>query len=181
MGRSGHEEAQRLVRRSGTAGMRVVFEYTPFLLVISRPTPCGLRGRAARRARLRGVVRSLPAGEFYRDGNEFQMAFDAWGADYPAASNFITNRFTCDASYEPPTGFCDPPIDAMIDRATRMQTGTRQPPALSGRRSITRSSTRPRTSGSANPIAVEFVSERVGNYQYQPSMGQDCFNQLWVR
>ena len=31
-----------------------------------------------------------------------------------------------------------------------------------------------------NPIAVEFVSERVGNYQYSPQWGV-LLNQLWVR
>ena len=36
-------------------------------------------------------------GVFYSSELEFQMVVDAWGSDYPAASNFITNRFTCDA------------------------------------------------------------------------------------
>ena len=36
------------------------------------------------------------------------MALDAWGEDYPAASNFITNRFTCDASSDPFGGVLRP-------------------------------------------------------------------------
>ncbi len=31
-----------------------------------------------------------------------------------------------------------------------------------------------------NPIAVEFVSERVGNYQLRPQWGM-LLNQLWVQ
>ncbi len=49
------------------------------------------------------------------------MALGAWGSDYPAASNFITGWFTCDAALTPSAGFCDPRIDAMIERATQMQ------------------------------------------------------------
>ena len=59
--------------------------------------------------------------DFYSPELEFQMAIDAWASDYPAASNFITNRFMCGNSYFPSAGFCDPRIDAMIDRATRLQ------------------------------------------------------------
>jgi hypothetical protein len=33
----------------------------------------------------------------------------------------------------------------------------------------------------ANPIDAEFVSERVGNYQYSQQLGSGLLNQLWVR
>ena len=56
------------------------------------------------------------------------MATDGWGSDYPAASNFITNRFTCDLLYHPRRGSATR-IDAMIDRATQLQIGD---PAAAG-------------------------------------------------
>jgi ABC-type oligopeptide transport system substrate-binding subunit len=57
------------------------------------------------------------------------MALDAWELDYPAASNFIANRFACEGSLPPSAGFCDAAIDAMIARASQMQP---QDPAAAG-------------------------------------------------
>ena len=106
---------------------------------------------------------------------------DAWGSDYPAASNFITNRFTCDTSYHPSAGFCDPRIDAKIDRATQMQIDD---PAAAGAlwaeidRAIVDQAP---YVWLVNPIGVEFVSERVGNYQYSQQWGSGLLDQMWVR
>ncbi len=108
------------------------------------------------------------------------MAFDAWFADYPAASNFITTRFRCDSSFDPSPGFCDPRIDAMIDRATQMQLDD---PAAAGHlwaeidRKIVDQAP---YVWLVNGIVVEFVSERVGNYQYSQQWGS-LLDQIWVR
>ena len=174
------QEAQRLVRRSGTAGMRVVFEYTStfwdpegrFLgkYVVNLLDKLGYRGS----------VRSVPVSDFYSPANEFQMALDAWGEDYPAASNFISNRFTCGASLNPSAALCDPEIDAMIDRAFRVQADD---PAASGPlwaaidRAIVDQAP---YLWLVNPIQVEFVSDRVGNYQWSLQWGS-LLNQLWVQ
>ena len=99
------------------------------------------------------------------------MALDGWGSDYPAASNFIKDRFTCDASLTPSSGFCDPRIDAMIERATQMQLDD---PAEAGKlwaeidREIVDQAP---YMWLLNPIRIEFVSERVGNYQYSKQWG----------
>ena len=93
------------------------------------------------------------------------MALGGWSADYPAASNFITAFFMCDA-LDPASGFCDPGIDAMVEEAIGYRPTTPSRPAHSGRRSIARSSTRPRYVWLENAIARRFVSERVGNYQF---------------
>src|SRR4249920_587947 len=108
------------------------------------------------------------------------MAIDAWLLDYPAASNFITNRFTCDAALTPSAGFCDPRIDAMIDRATQSQLDD---PVTAGdlwaevERAIVDQAP---YVWLVNPIAVEFVSERVDNYQYSQQWGT-LLDQMWVR
>ena len=112
---------KRLVRRSGTAGMRVVFEIAPCHIGSLERTLWGLHGRAARGARIPREREGRPDETSTIAALEFQMAVDAWGADYPAASNFITACSTCDASSIPSSGFCDPRIDAMIDRASQMQ------------------------------------------------------------
>jgi peptide/nickel transport system substrate-binding protein len=126
------------------------------------------------------VERVADSEDFYTPDLEFDMVVDAWIMDYPAASNFITNRFTCDASYVPSAGFCDPRIDAMIDRATQTQIDD---PAAAGPlwaevdRAIVDQAP---YVWLVNPIAVEFVSERVGNYQYSQQWGS-LLDQMWVR
>jgi peptide/nickel transport system substrate-binding protein len=118
--------------------------------------------------------------DFYSPKLEFQMAIDAWLLDYPAASNFITNRFRCDTSFTPSAGFCDPRIDALIDRATQTQIDdpvtaghlwTKIDQAIVDKAPYV---------WLVNPIAVEFVSERVDNYQYSQQWGT-LLDQLWVR
>jgi peptide/nickel transport system substrate-binding protein len=129
----------------------------------------------------RGSIRSVSLGRFYSPRNEFQMVIDAWGQDYPAASNFIKDRFTCDASLRPSSGFCDPRIDAMIERATQMQLDD---PAEAGKlwaeidREIVDQAP---YMWLFNLIRIEFVSERVGNYQYSKQWGSALLDQLWVR
>ena len=173
------EEAKRLIRRSGTAGMNIVIEIVPWqsqanadLLgdyLIGMLKELGYRGRV------------LPlSNDFYDRRTEFHMAVDAWGEDYPAASNFITPFLTCDAYWVPSSGFCDPDIDATIRRATEMQVDD---PAAAGvlwaeiDRAIVDQAPYVwlvSTSG------VGFVSERVGNYQVSPQWGV-LLDQLWVQ
>lgn len=171
-------KAKRLVKRSGTEGMRVVFEYG---LPDWEPLGPGIGASMIELLEdlgYRGRVRPVPATEFFDD--EFQMALLAWATDYPAASSFFVQIHTCEGSFRPASGFCDPEVDAMIDRATLMQLDD---PAAAGRvwaeidREIVDQAP---YVWLANPIAVEFVSERVGNYQRSPQWGM-LLNQLWVQ
>jgi len=107
------------------------------------------------------------------------MYLGGWSADYPAASNFIQSMFSCDATiYD--SGFCDPRIDEMIDHALEVQT---QDAAAAGAlwaeidRAIVDEAP---IQWIANPLDVELVSERVGNYQFGNQWGV-LLNQLWVR
>jgi peptide/nickel transport system substrate-binding protein len=119
------EEAQRLVRRSGTAGSRVVVKVPAFFFKLSDAQVRVLGDYMIELLDDLGYVGSVERVAdpevFYGPDLEFDMVVDGWIMDYPAASNFITNRFTCDASYIPSARFCDPRIDALIDRATQIQ------------------------------------------------------------
>ena len=176
------EEALRLVRHSDTAGSRVTVKFPPYFsdaqvrllgdYMIELLDELGYVG---------GVEQVDTLDHFYARDLEFDMVFDAWAMDYPAASNFITNRFTCDSSYSPSAGFCDPRIDAMIDRATQMQLDD---PAAAGAlwaevdRAIVNEAP---YMWLVSSIDVEFVSERVGNYQYSQQWGSGLLDQLWIR
>jgi hypothetical protein len=108
------------------------------------------------------------------------MAPSGWVADYPAASNFITGLVACDAPLAPTGGFCDAGIDALIDHALEVQADE---PVAAGAlwsevdRAIVHQAP---YLWLVNPMGVEFVSERVGNYQRGIPWGV-LLNQLWVR
>ena len=106
------EEAQRLVRRSGTAGSRVVVKLPGFFFRLSDAQERLLGDYMIELLDDLGYVgsweRVAHLDDFYTPNLEFNMVVDGWIMDYWAASNFITNRFTCDASYVPSAGLCDP-------------------------------------------------------------------------
>jgi YVTN family beta-propeller protein len=176
------EKARRLVRRSGTRGMRVVVEIAPWFTSLFSKAQQTLLGdymiELLGELGYRGSIR--PPKDFDRAHHEWQMALSAWGSDYPAASNFIKGWFTCDAALTPWSGFCDPRIDAKIERATQMQLDD---PAQAGKlwaeidREIVDQAPH---MWLFNLIRVEFVSERVDNYQYSKQWGS-LLDQMWVR
>ena len=175
----GIEEARAIVRRSGTAGMRVTFEYPPEFWPQGADLGeylVDLLGKIG----YRGSVKRHSVEAFYDPENEFQMALAAYTADYPAASNLITEFFTCDAVLTPRSGFCDRQIDEMVEEATRLQIDD---PFAAGAlwaeidRAIVDQAP---TSGSRTRTPIGFVSERVGNYQFSLQWGI-LLNQLWVQ
>lgn len=172
------EEAQRIVRRSGTRGMRVVFEM-PSANHRTGARVAGYVIELLDELGYRGSARFISLEEYFGEGNEFQMALGGWVADYPAASNFLS-LYRCDATVGHPPGFCDPRIDAMIDHAIRVQADD---PAASGAlwaeidREIVDQAP---VVWAVNLHAIEFVSERVGNYQRHLQWGP-LLNQLWVQ
>jgi peptide/nickel transport system substrate-binding protein len=171
------EKAKRIVRRSGTAGMQVVFEWPPAFwreaprlgeYMVELLGQLGYRGRESR----------FSPEAFYRP-REFQMALNGFAADYPAASSFFFND-TCHTSLAPVSAFCDPRIDGMVDQAIEMQA---EDPVASG--ALWAEIDHAMVDQApylwlVNPIAVDFVSERVGNYQFSLNWNV-LLNQLWVR
>lgn len=172
------EEAKRIIRRSGTAEMRVLLEYPPEFWPQGGPLADYLL-ELLDELGYRGSVSTLPHEVFYDPRNDFQMALAGFGADYPAASTFIGSFHTCGALGTPMSGFCDREIDARIRRATQMQVDD---PAAAGAlwaeidRAIVDEAP---YLWLVNPIDVEFVSEGVGNYQWSLQWGI-LLNQLWV-
>lgn len=187
------ETAKRLVQRSGTAGTRVTYWYTP-----------ALGGGTVAAAHY--FVKLLDKIGFVADlvdtpphtlnaywqvindsGQGIQIAPTGWLADYPAASNFITTQLTCD-SFHPnnpvqnvnTSAFCDKDIDAMIQQALQLQT---EDQAAAGEawakvdRSITDLSP---YVDLMNSVGVDLLSDRLENYQRNPQWGL-LLAQVWVR
>jgi peptide/nickel transport system substrate-binding protein len=119
-------KARKLIRASGTRGMRVTVLTDPHLrdtaYVVSVLATLGYRASA------RPV-----AGDRYNDlasnsRNRIQISVGGTLTDYPAPSNVIQTWLSCD-SFTPRSdlnanraGFCDPNVDAAIDRALALET-----------------------------------------------------------
>ena len=111
-------------------------------------------------------------------GASWHLAGTAWFADLPAASNFV-NLLSCGSPYNWGR-FCDRRIDARIRRARGLQ--GRDPAAANGSWAAL---DRELTDGAPwvflhTPYSADYVSKRVGNYQYHPLSGT-LLSQLWVR
>ena len=114
-----------------------------------------------------------------------QAGVQSWIADYPAPWDFVF-LVSCH-TYVPGTGnnpnfseFCDRKIDRQITRARALETTD---PALSSflwSRIDREIADEAPVVPLVNPKQVDFLSERVGNYQYNPQWGV-LLDQLWVR
>jgi peptide/nickel transport system substrate-binding protein len=109
-----------------------------------------------------------------------------WGPDYPAARDFLAVQYGCRSFTRDDPGntnwseFCDARASRLMDRAQRLE--TTDPGAANAlwaraeRRIVDQAPVLPLD----NPKNVDFVSRRVGNYEFNPQWGV-LLDQLWVR
>jgi YVTN family beta-propeller protein len=180
-GARGLDRARRLVQRSRTAGTRVT---------VWIPSPGVAQGRfivtlldsLGYHARLKRI----DPGSYYqalaRSPEAAQVGYYTWVAAYPSATDFAPPQFSCESS--PASGnlsnFCDPAIDAQMTHAASVQV---QDPAAATllwqeveRSLLAQAPVVP----VYNRRNVDFVSKRVGNYQYNPQWGL-LLSQAWVK
>jgi peptide/nickel transport system substrate-binding protein len=123
--------------------------------------------------------------DFNLPHNKAQAAFLTAVPAYPSASEFIQFQFSCGwistaASWGPNMSkFCSPRLDATMHRAFAAEEAGS--PAWAG---LWASADRQVTNAAplvalANPRELDFVSKRVGNYQFNPVQGP-LLDQLWV-
>ncbi|HEU0303041.1 MAG TPA: ABC transporter substrate-binding protein, partial [Gaiellaceae bacterium] len=183
--------ARQLVRAAGESGTRVT---------VWVPAPHAERGRylasILRLIDFRADVHVVPldpktgvAPYFEAVGDSrtrAQMGFGGWFADYPSVSGFLPPILSCDA-FQPAnplnsnlSGFCNPAIDRKMARATELQAQD-APAATLLWQEVERDLL---AQAPLVPVVhrrnVDFVSKRVGNYQYNPQWGP-LLSQLWVR
>ncbi len=118
--------------------------------------------------------------------NHVQVGYSQWYQDYPAASDFINVLLGCgyfhpgsDASPNI-SGFCDHAVQAQIDQALHL--GETDPAAANALwAKIDRKVTDLAPIITLfNPKLVDFVSKRLGGYEYNPQ-GGFLWDQAWVR
>jgi YVTN family beta-propeller protein len=180
--------AERLIATSGTHGTPV----TVWMLGISGDESgvgryvVSLLDRLGYPARLRKLVPESGDKRFADSRTKAQVAVIEYFPNYPAPSEYIKWFLSCqnfipESSASPNWAeFCDPALDAQIGRALAAE-GTNSPAAsrmwAGADRIVTDQAP---LVPLVDPAAVNFVSRRVGNYQYNPQLGI-LFDQLWVR
>jgi peptide/nickel transport system substrate-binding protein len=120
------------------------------------------------------------------NGHRPQGGGGYWGADYPAASNFVDPLFSCRAARAPGdqrfnlSRFCERGSELLALRAKRLE---RDDPARANagwaradRRLVDRGAAVPLT----NPRSADLLSSRVGHFVHSPEFGV-LYDQLWVR
>ena len=113
--------ARRLVRASGTAGMRVEVQTFSELDRALRSL-----GPTLRRIGYRASVRLVDPPERYfarvdRADGGVQAGAYTWFSDYPAASNYFELLRCRAGNGSPPSNFCDRSIEALLTRARARQ------------------------------------------------------------
>jgi YVTN family beta-propeller protein len=182
------DAARRLVRDSGTAGARVTVWMPPAApsglgeSLVSALDALGFRARM----RIEDTV-----DQYFDKVSDSrvraQAGFGGWTLDYPSPADFIRPLLSC-AAFVPASperttnlaGFCDRAIDEHMDRASAVR--VRDPAAATTlwQRVEDEILARAPILPGYNQNYVSFVSERVGNYQYNPQWGV-LLSQLWVR
>ena len=116
-----------------------------------------------------------------------QIGFGAWGADYPSPAGFIPPLLGCAAFVAAAPG-TEHQSRRVLRSLTRQGDGPRHRPAVAGSsgRDTALAADRAEILAQApvvptdNRRNVDFLSKRVGNYQYNPQWGV-LLEQLWLR
>jgi len=175
------------VRSSGTSGASVT---------VWVPAPIAVQGRfmvsvldsLGYRARLKAAPAPSYFNRVLDSRLRVQTGYVGWGADFPSDVTLIHDVFACAAfvpgssnqSNNDPSKFCNPSIDRQMARAEAVQ--AQDPPAAGAlwqkveHEILAQAPMVP----TYNRQVVDFVSKRVGNYEYHPQWGA-LLDQLWVK
>jgi peptide/nickel transport system substrate-binding protein len=183
-GAHGLDTARRLVRASGNVGTTVTV-WVPRPLANQGRYVVSVLNMVGYRARLREVDPDAYFAAVSDSRVGAQIGYYTWFAAYPSAADFIPPQLSC-AAFVPDSrrngnlsAFCDPAIDERMARAAAAQ--VQDPAAATGlweqveRQLLARAPVVP----AYNRRNVDFVSKRVGNYQYNPQWGL-LLDQVWV-
>jgi peptide/nickel transport system substrate-binding protein len=180
-------KAKKLVEASGTKGQKV--RVTTDTTAVAKGLGLyfvDLLNQLGYKASLQALSPDLQYSYCQNSRNKVQFCYSSWYQDYPAASDFINVLLGCD-SFIPNSNaspnlaeYCDKKIQAKIEKALGLGV---EDPAAANRlwaqidRAITDQA--PWVS-MFNPKFVDFVSKRVGGYQFNPQW-YFLLDQAWVQ
>jgi peptide/nickel transport system substrate-binding protein len=182
-------KAKQLVQQSGTAGMKVVVnsatDETSKALALQMVSDLNKIGYKASTQLLTGSIQ-YPFVQNSNNSKKWQVAWSAWYQDYPVPSDFLNVLLGC-GSIHPGSdaspniaAFCDQAIQAKMTQASSMQLTN-----LSGANNLWAQVDHEVTDQAPwvdlyNPKQIDFLSKRVGNYQWNPQW-YILIDQLWVQ
>jgi YVTN family beta-propeller protein len=114
--------------------------------------------------------------EVFAFEGERDITITGWSPDFVAPSNYL-NLFKCGA--DPEINYCNPEFDAAFDHALELQ-ATDPTAALSEWAALDKMGVDLAVTAPLYTAGGDFVSERVGNYHYNPSEVV-LFDQMWVQ
>ena len=181
-------KARRLVALSGTKGQEVI---VAGIAGIFQPHGGDYLVSVLKSLGYRARFKNYKDAETYfstvaDSRRKIQVGPIGWAEDYPSPGNWFPVLLSC-SSFTPGghgnqnfAEFCDRHIDAEVARARSLQ--TTDPGAASRLWSKIDRDVVDQAPWVflQNPLAVDFVSRRVGNYQYNPQWGA-LLDQLWVQ
>jgi peptide/nickel transport system substrate-binding protein len=183
--------ARALIAASGTRGDAITIWSQPNLFIPDYD-PVGrylvsLLNRLGYRARLKSVPADDQAFAPQDSRQKIQASLAVYYGAYPAASDFIGPRWISCQSFQPNspnnlnvTELCDPQLDAIERNALAAETTSLPDAAAVWAQADRRLTDDAAVVNLVNPSTLDFVSRRVGNYQYNPEQGV-LIDQLWVR
>jgi peptide/nickel transport system substrate-binding protein len=180
-------KAKQLVQASGTAGQKVtvVTSDDEVQKAIGEAVASALT-QIGYKASSRPISGNIQFTYIQNTNNKVQISVTSWYQDYPAASDFINVLLGC-ASFTPGSdssiniaGFCDKSIDAGIQQA--IATGQTDPTAANAQWAKLDQALMQQAAWAPmfTPKLIDFVSKRVGNYQFSKQFYM-LLGQLWVQ
>jgi YVTN family beta-propeller protein len=183
-------KARALIAASGTRGTPITIWSAPGYLTDFTATGrylVSLLDRLGYIARVRSVSSSSNLFSLVSDPRTRAQAYlSVLAPSYPAASEFLGPEYRSCQSSLPATGsdvpalhFCDPQFDTTVRRALAAESIRSPTAAALWAQADRRFTDQAPVVPLVTPSITDFVSDRVGDYQYNPQLGV-LMDQLWV-
>jgi peptide/nickel transport system substrate-binding protein len=183
-------KAKALIAASGTRGTPITIWSAPGYLTDFTSTGrylVSLLDRLGYRTQIRRLSASSKLSSLVADSRTRAQAFLSVNVPvYPAASQFLGPQFNSCRSFVPnsqgnpnATEFCDPRFDASVRDALAAQTAGSPTAATQWAKADRQFTDQAPDVPLATPSTTDFVSRRVGDYEYNPQLGV-LIDQLWV-
>jgi peptide/nickel transport system substrate-binding protein len=182
-------KAKALVKQSGTAGMKVVVnsatDETSKALAAQMVSDLNSIGYKASSQLLTGSIQ-YPYVQNSNNSKKWNVAWSAWYQDYPVPSDFLNVLLGCGSIHKGSdaspniAAFCDKGIQNKITQAMALSQTD-----LTGANKIWATVDHEMTDQAPwvdlyNPKQIDFLSKRVGGYQWNPQW-YILIDQLWVK
>jgi len=182
-------KARQLVAASGTKGDKVgVVVTTDAASEATGEYFAELLNQLGYQATVKGLNAKIEYPYVQNSLNHAQMSFSYWYPDYPAASDFLNVVVGC-AGFHPGSDaspnlseFCDPAIQRQTVRALKIEETNIQAANRLWTQIDHEITDQAPWISLFVPKHVDFVSKRLGNYQFSPSVvGNFLIDQAWVQ